>query len=104
MVREVRIHGHRRGAVQRHSDAGDGRAQSRMMHNLPALVAKLLLLFGVAGIEKDIDLRDYIKRDRVRKDAFLDLLASQMRLRLARWLRLSLSPCAVNCLIARLHY
>src|ERR1700747_761892 len=86
-------------AIDRHPDTSDRRSERRMMHDLPALVPKLFLLLGVAGLKKDVDLGQNIESDRVRKHALLHRLTSQMSFSLTSQLRNRLSARARNSLI-----
>src|ERR1700743_440574 len=86
-------------AIDRHPNTSDRRAERRGRDNLPALVTKFFLFLSVAGLKKDIDLRQNVESDRVRKHTLLNGLTSQMRFGLTSQLRNRLSARARNSLI-----
>src|ERR1700740_1567821 len=91
-------------AIDRHPNTSDRRAERRMMHNLPTLVPKFFLFLGVTGLKKDVDLRQNVESDRVRKHALLNRLTSQMSFGLTSQLRNRLSARARDSLITRCNH
>ena len=82
--RPLKIGMNRNGMRAKNGDpyAGDRSAESRMMHNFAALIDEFYFLLGVSRLQKDINLRQHIKCDRIRKNLRFILLALEMRLRL----------------------
>src|SRR5271165_3934310 len=85
----------------RDPNASDRRAQSRMMHDLPAFVHEFDFFFSVAVVEKDIHLRQNVEGDGMRKNLGGYRFTGEKRFGLKREFANGLSARTRNRLVTR---